>query len=247
MVYKIDTKRRNIIIFMLFIILLAIGCLIYYFNSICDYKEIEVKEGYYMLDMDNYESSEISNANISVIKDYKEVPHINISIDIAGEQIYRDFVWDDLQSVYKEINGGGEYNFSFLKEDGQLFGNLQDIDSQKEMKFALKKYNYLNGINITLAIRNYFGTKKDGIQYAFKTTDFQMLYNELYLIPVYEVNNSELKEIYTVIVASQGFENAGNAKVCFASDIKAFIDGEKTYLDLEPIEEFNVYDNYNFE
>lgn len=210
---------------------------------------VNVKEGYYRVEGDNCENPVIINGDISVINDHDGISHLNINLNMEENQIYKKFVWDNLHNIYKEVekDGGGEYNFSFLKEDGQLFGNLQDIDSQKEMKFALKKYNYLNGINITLAIKNYFETKKDGIQYAFKTKDFQVLYNELYLIPVYEVTNSGLEEIYTVVVTSQSFENAGNAKVCFASDIKAFIDGEKTYLEIEPIEEFNVYDNFNFE
>ncbi len=251
MLYKINIKRRNIniirmIIPMLFIILLAIGCLIYYFISICDYKEVEIKEGYYILDMDKYESSEIPNGNISVIKDYKEVPHINICIDISGEQIYRDFVWDDLHGVYKEINGDNYY-FNFMEKKGKLFGNLQDRNKQNDWIFSIKKINYYNGINITLAVRQYFIDKEDDIQYVFKTSNFQVLYNEEYMIPVYQITDGKPEELYTVMVSNQSSNDVGNARIYLSEDIKSLINGEKKYKDLEVLEEFNVYEMYDFE
>ncbi len=207
---------------------------------------LNIEEGYYRIE-EGYSSHGELFGNVSVINDYQGISHAEVVIDVGDRMIYKEFKWNDVRKTYEAVDGTEEFCINFSQKNGQLFGQLQDTGNRKDWEFALKKYNYLNGINITLAVRKYFGSKKDGVQYIFKTSDFQKLYNELYLIPVYQVKDGRVEELYTVLVASLEFEEQGDASVFLPEDIDAVIAGEKTFLDITPLEEFNVYSYFPFE
>ncbi len=214
-----------------------------YIDSKADF--LNVEEGYYCLEELSAQGELFGN--VSVINDYQGVSHAEVIIDAGDKRIFKEFKWNKVRNVYEVVDGTKEFEFNFLKEDEQLFGLLKDIESQREWKFALKKYNYLNGINITLAVRKYFWNKKDGIQYTFDTCDFQKLYIEQYIIPVYQVKDEKVEKLYVVLVAGLEFEESGEASVFLPEDINSVIAGEKTFLDIRPLEEFNVYSYFPFE
>ena len=214
-------------------------------SSVKDLLLNNIEEGYYCIEESS--GKEKLFGNISLINDYQGISHAEVSIEVEDKTIYKAFKWNYVRNAYEAVDGTKEFEFKFSKENEQLFGQLKDIENQKMWKFALKKYIYLNGINITLAVREYFLNKKDGVQYTFDTCDFQKIYVEQYIIPVYQVKDDKVEELYSVVVASTEFEESGDASVFLSDDLESVIAGEKTFLDIVPLEEFNVCLYFPFE
>ncbi len=203
----------------------------------------ELEEGSYKLITENYE---YLSGDIAVVKDYKDIAYADMYINIADETFCENFRWDNKQRLYEMTNESKTCCFKVIQKNGQLVGLLQYI-GKKNYEFIFKKYNGLDGVNATLAVREYFEQKDDGIQYAFKTSNFQTLYAEIYMIPVFQVKNDKLKELYTVMVTSREYSKPGIARVYFSEDIKEVMDGEKELSDISALEEFDAYQFFAFE
>ncbi len=201
-----------------------------------------LEEGSYKLITEDYE---YLSGDITVINDYKDIAYADMFINIADETFYENFRWNKTQRLYETTDESKTCCFKVIQKNGQLIGQLQYTG--KNYEFIFKKYNGLDGVNITLAVREYFEQKDDGIRYAFKTSDFQTLYAEIYMIPVFQVKNDKIKELYTVMVTSREYSKPGIARVYFSEDIKEVMEGIKELGDIEVLEEFDVYQFFAFE
>lgn len=167
------------------------------------------------------------------------------------------FRWNSDDGEYRQIKGEttGEYKITVKEKDDSVLVSLSDKIIEKTIfqDLILDKRGYFNQTNIILAIENYVRSGESELLQEGSvriSTDgaANRLYNEQFLIPVYKAGEEdERNAMYEIVVASQAFEEAGEAAVYTEKDIQKILSGSESFLAVEPLEQFNVNDYFTFE
>ena len=115
---------------------------------------------------------------------------------------------------------------------------------------ALQKQKYLNNTNVILGLKNYleereFTMLSDTETYVLPANAMERdLYNELIEIPIKIVGEEETA--YFALVTTKAFEESGDVRIYSKEDMKE-ITAEDSFVGKEPLEEFSIYEYYEFE
>ena len=203
----------------------------------------ELEEGYYSKEAPK------ENISVSLIKDYQEImcATIEYSRGDSSEQVY--FEWKDGNFCQITSTEDDAYEI-FLEQDGtDLVLSLKKEGENIFEEVILQKRKYLNYTNAILGLKNYLEEKKftmlsDTETYVLPTNENRSLYNEMIQIPIKRAGEKETA--YYALVTTKAFEESGYVAIYSEEDMKE-ITAEDSFLGKEPLEEFSIYEYYEFE
>lgn len=213
--------------------------------KLCTYKSyLTLEEGYY------YRANENEKMEVSIIKDSSGQLHFSINyVDYDNDKREEaQFIWNQSKRDFVLEQSENKYiNISVQCEEESLL--IEFLSGKEVISMELEKMGWLNLTNIILAVKEYFRqgdySKLDKyLDYEFPVTGLEGgLYNEFFIVPVY--CNSE--PAYYVLVASDEFEEAGDAMILSSDSWDAVINGNESIGKQEILEEFSVYDYYDID
>lgn len=204
----------------------------------------ELEEGYYS------KEDPKENVSVSLIKDYQGVMCATVDYyqqDGSGE-VYFEWKEDEFCQITSTEDDAYEV---FLEQDGtDLVLSLKKEGENILQEVTLQKQKYLNHTNVILGLKNYLEEKEftmlsDTEMYALPTNEMERdLYNEMIEIPIKIAGEEET--VYCALVATKAFEESGYVGIYSEEDMKE-ITAEDSFVGKEPLEEFSIYEYYEFE
>ena len=203
----------------------------------------KLEEGYYS------KTGQTENTYMSLIKNDKGrmCASVEYKKNEKSETIY--FEWKEEKFEQIMSTDDASYEIFLKPEENSLSFSLKK-EKEDIIQEVLEKENYLNHTTVILGLKNYFNKKQftrlssmekyilptDGLRRSF--------YNELIEIPISHENDEE--PAYYAIVTTGAFEVPGEVSIYLAEDIKEIEEGG-SFREKEPLEEFSIYDYYQFQ
>ncbi|MFR2368758.1 MAG: hypothetical protein ACLS8T_13850 [Anaerobutyricum sp.] len=164
-----------------------------------------------------------------------------------SETIY--FEWKEEKFEQVASTNDTLYEIFLKPEENSLIFSLKKAE-EDIIQEVLEKENYLNHTTVILGLKNYFDKKQFTMLSPMETyilpTDGlrRSFYNELIEIPISHEKGEEAA--YYAIVTTGAFEAPGEVSIYSAEDMKE-IEEKGSFREKEPLEEFSIYDYYEFE
>ena len=203
----------------------------------------KLEEGYYS------KTGQTENTYMSLIKNDKGIMCASVEYkkNEESETIY--FEWKEEKFEQVASTNDTLYEIFLKPEENSLIFSLKKAE-EDIIQEVLEKENYLNHTTVILGLKNYFDKKQftmlsptetyilptDGLRRSF--------YNELIEIPISHEKGEEAA--YYAIVTTGAFEAPGEVSIYSAEDMKE-IEEKGSFREKEPLEEFSIYDYYEFE
>jgi len=203
----------------------------------------KLEEGYYS------KTGQTENTYMSLIKNDKGIMCASVEYkkNEESETIY--FEWKEEKFEQVASTNDTLYEIFLKPEENSLIFSLKKAE-EGIIQEVLEKENYLNHTTVILGLKNYFDKKQftmlsptetyilptDGLRRSF--------YNELIEIPISHEKGEEAA--YYAIVTTGAFEAPGEVSIYSAEDMKE-IEEKGSFREKEPLEEFSIYDYYEFE